>query len=203
VVVVPNAHKLTLFELAAAIEALVERARNGTINMEDVEGGTFTVSNLGMCGVDGGFPLPRPPEGAILLVGEARNEDFLRELGVDEFINYQTAQFENVATEVDLVLDSMSGETRERSWQTLKKGGVLVSILGPASAETAAEYGVRTEKVQVRPNQAQLIELAQLDDAGHIKPVIDTVLPLEDAPKAHQRIEQAHTRGKIVLEVAA
>lgn len=72
VVVVPNAHVLTLFELAAAIEALVERARNGAITMEDVEGGTFTVSNLGMYGVDGGFPLPRPPEGAILLVGEAR-----------------------------------------------------------------------------------------------------------------------------------
>ncbi len=72
VVVVPNAQSLTLFELAAASEALVERTRSGTITMEDVEGGTFTVSNLGMYGVDGGFPLPRPPEGAILLVGEAR-----------------------------------------------------------------------------------------------------------------------------------
>jgi pyruvate dehydrogenase E2 component (dihydrolipoamide acetyltransferase) len=72
VVVVPHAQSLTLFELGAAIEALVERARNGAITMEDVEGGTFTVSNLGMYGVDGGFPLPRPPEGAILLVGQAR-----------------------------------------------------------------------------------------------------------------------------------
>ncbi len=133
----------------------------------------------------------------------ARNEDFLRELGVDEFINYQTTQFENVATEVDLVLDSMSGETRKHSWQTLKKGGVLVSLLGPASAETAAEYGVHTDKVMVRPNQAQLIELAQLVDAGHIKSVVDTVLPLKDAPKAHRQIEQGHTRGKIVLAVAS
>ena len=72
VVVVHHAHALTLFELAAAIEALVEHTRSGTITMEDVEGGTFTVSNLGMYGVDGGFPLPRPPEGAILLVGKAR-----------------------------------------------------------------------------------------------------------------------------------
>jgi NADPH:quinone reductase-like Zn-dependent oxidoreductase len=133
----------------------------------------------------------------------ARNENFLRELGVDEFINYQTTQFENVATEIDLVLDSMSGETRERSWQTLKQGGVLVSILGPASAETAAEYGVRTEKVLVQPNQAQLIELAHLVDAGQLKPVIDTVYPLKDAQKAHQQLEQAHTRGKIVLEVVS
>ena len=72
VVVVPNAQALSLFELAAAIEALVERTRSGAITLEDVEGGTFTMSNLGMYGVDGGFPLPRPPEGAILLVGEAR-----------------------------------------------------------------------------------------------------------------------------------
>lgn len=72
VVVVPKADELPLSELAAAIESLVERTRSGTLTMEDVEGGTFTVSNLGMYGVDGGFPLPRPPEGAILLVGEAR-----------------------------------------------------------------------------------------------------------------------------------
>jgi len=72
VIVIPNAHSLTLSELATAIEVLVERTRSGAITVEVVEGGTFTVSNLGMYGVDGGFPLPRPPEGAILLVGAAR-----------------------------------------------------------------------------------------------------------------------------------
>jgi len=131
----------------------------------------------------------------------ARNQDFLLDLGVDEFINYQTTQFEKAATEVDLVLDSLSGDTRERSWQTLKKGGVLVSILGPAAAETAAEYGVRTEKVLVQPNQAQLTHLVKLVDAGDIKPVLEAVLPLKDAQEAHRRVEQGHTRGKIVLEV--
>ena len=143
-------------------------------------------------------------KGAVVFgTASARNKDFLGELGVDQFINYQTTPFETIATEVDLVLDSMSGETRERSWQTLKKGGVLVSILGPASAEMAAQYGVRTEKVLVQPNQAQLIELAQLVDAGHLKPVIDTVFPLRDAQKAHQQLEQGHTRGKIILEVTS
>lgn len=72
VVVVPQAHALSLSELAAAVESLVDRARSGNLTMADVEGGTFTVSNLGMYGVDGGFPLPRPPEGAILLVGQAK-----------------------------------------------------------------------------------------------------------------------------------
>lgn len=72
VVVVPAAHQLSLAELDAAIQDKVQRTRAGTLSMDDVEGGTFTVSNLGMYGIDGGFPLPRPPEGAILLVGAAR-----------------------------------------------------------------------------------------------------------------------------------
>ena len=73
VVVVPAAQRLSLIDLATEIDRLVGRARSGTLSTKDVEGGTFTVSNLGMYGVDGDFPLPRPPEGAILLVGEARS----------------------------------------------------------------------------------------------------------------------------------
>lgn len=72
VVVIAAAQQLGLAELEAAIADRAERARAGKLRMEDIEGGTFTVSNLGMYGVDGGFPLPRPPEGAILLVGAAR-----------------------------------------------------------------------------------------------------------------------------------
>ncbi len=72
VVVIPGAHTLSLGTLQEAIGQRAERARTGKLAMEDVEGGTFTVSNLGMFGIDGGFPLPRPPEGAILLVGAAR-----------------------------------------------------------------------------------------------------------------------------------
>lgn len=72
VIVIPSAERMDLEELDAAISERVERARTGKLRMPDVEGGTFTVSNLGMYGIDGGFPLPRPPEGAILLVGAAR-----------------------------------------------------------------------------------------------------------------------------------
>ena len=72
VVVIPEANKLTLAELALAIERKLERTRSGSISLKDVEGGTFTVSNLGMYGVDTGFPLPRPPESAILLMGAVR-----------------------------------------------------------------------------------------------------------------------------------
>ncbi len=72
VVVIPHADRLSLDELAAAIEDRAARARAGKLKLADIEGGTFTVSNLGMYGVDGGLPLPRPPEAAILLVGAIR-----------------------------------------------------------------------------------------------------------------------------------
>lgn len=71
VVVIRDVHRKNLSELAAEVEAVAQRARSGKLTYADIEGGTFTVSNLGMFGVDGGFPLPRPPEGAILLVGRA------------------------------------------------------------------------------------------------------------------------------------
>ena len=72
VVVLRDAHRKSLAELATEVEAVAGRARGGKLAYADIEGGTFTVSNLGMFGVDGGFPLPRPPEGAILLVGRAQ-----------------------------------------------------------------------------------------------------------------------------------
>lgn len=72
VVVVPDADSLSIAELSTAINSLAEQARNGNLSIKDVEGGTFTVSNLGMYGIDGGFPIPRAPEGAILLIGAAR-----------------------------------------------------------------------------------------------------------------------------------
>lgn len=77
VTVVRDADRLSLDDLAAAIGDLAGRARAGKIKLSDIEGGTFTLSNLGMFGIDGGFPLPRPPEGAILLVGRVRPQPAL------------------------------------------------------------------------------------------------------------------------------
>ena len=77
VTVIRDADRKSLYELAAAANDLATRARAGKLKLPDIEGGTFTVSNLGMFGVDGGFPLPRPPEGAILLVGRVRSQPAL------------------------------------------------------------------------------------------------------------------------------
>lgn len=137
----------------------------------------------------------------VIGTASAHHREFLRELGVDEVVDYTTTRFEDVVQEVDMVLDPMSGETRARSWQVLRKGGILVSILSGIDPATAAAHGVRWGYLLVRPDKSQLDELARLADAGHLRPAIDAVFPLREAAQAHARGEQWHTGGKIVLQV--
>lgn len=148
----------------------------------------------------------------VIGTASGRNEDFLRTIGVDKFVNYRTTRFEDVAPEVDVVLDLVvrdvdkasnvvAGETLERSWSILKENGTLVSICATPSSETAATHGVRGKYILAQPNAAQLAQITKLVDAGHVKPTINTVLPLKEARKAHELSEEGHTRGKIVLQV--
>ncbi len=137
----------------------------------------------------------------VLGTASARNREFLLGLGAEEVIDYTATPFEDMAVDVDVVLDTMGGETRERSWKTLRRGGVLVSILGPPDENKAAEFGVRGVGVFVQPDAGQLAVIAELIDNGHIKPVVTEVLPIADVAKAHEMSETEHVRGKIVLEV--
>ena len=130
-----------------------------------------------------------------------RNQDFVRKLGADETIDYQTTRFEDVVHDVDVVFDTIGGDTQKRSWKVLKKGGILVSIVGPPSAEEAAAHGVRQASVFVQPSAAQLTELAKLVESGKLRPIVETVLPLSEARHAHELSQTGHTRGKIVLRV--
>lgn len=137
------------------------------------------------------------------VVGTAseRNHRFLHELGADETIDYSTMRFEDVVHDVDVVLDMIGGDTLLRSWGVLKKGGILVSIVAQPSPEEALKRGVRQAFVFAMPMAAELATIASLIDSGNLLPVVDTVLPLTQARRAHVLSETGHTRGKIVLRV--
>ena len=130
-----------------------------------------------------------------------RNQEFVRKLGADETIDYQTTRFEDVVHDVDVVFDTIGGDTQKRSWKVLKKGGILVSIVGPPSAEEAAAHGVQQASVFVQPSATQLTKLAKLVESGKLRPIVETVLPLSEARHAHELSQTGHTRGKIVLRV--
>jgi NADPH:quinone reductase-like Zn-dependent oxidoreductase len=131
----------------------------------------------------------------------AHNHEFLRKLGVDQVVDYNTERFEDVVQPVDVVLDTMGGETQERSWKVLKRGGILVSTVSPPSAEAASAHGVRQAFVFIKPSVSQLAEIAKLTDAEKLKAIVETILPLSDATRAQELSERGHTRGKIVLRV--
>ncbi len=146
----------------------------------------------------------------IIGTASGRNQDFLRNIGVDEFVNYRTSSFENVVREVDVVLEAVNrdipvepvrGETLKRSLKVVKKSGILVSLCDTNVSKTAAAYGVCGKYILAQINASQLTEVAKLVDGGYVKPTVSTVLPLKEVRKAHKLSQKGHTRGKIVLQV--
>ncbi|WP_413563310.1 NADP-dependent oxidoreductase [Catenulispora pinistramenti] len=138
----------------------------------------------------------------VIAVASGPHEEFLRELGADEFIDYTTAKPEDVAHDVDLVLDTVGGPASSRLLRTLKRGGALYPVfLADYDPEETARLGVTTSLTQVRSNGAQLAELARLLDAGTLRVAIDSTFPLSEAARAHERAARGHIRGKIVLTV--
>src|SRR5258705_4244507 len=137
----------------------------------------------------------------LFATASTKNQDLLRKLGVDGPIDYTQQRFEDAARNIDIVLDTIGGETQERSWSVLKKGGNLVSLVQPPSEEKAKEFGVRAVFVGVQANGEQLAEIAKIIDSGKLAPVIDRILPLSEAGRAHELSQSGHIRGKIVLRV--
>jgi NADPH:quinone reductase-like Zn-dependent oxidoreductase len=133
----------------------------------------------------------------VLATASKVNADFVTALGADEVIDYRTTPFETVVRDVDVVLDTVGGDTRDRSWGTLRKGGRLVTIA--ADAERLTQPRVRDAFFIVEPNRVQLIEIARLIDAGVIRPIVGAVFDMEHVRQAY---DQKPIRGKHVLRIA-
>jgi NADPH:quinone reductase-like Zn-dependent oxidoreductase len=131
-----------------------------------------------------------------------RNQEYLKQLGCDLPIDYETTRFEDVVHDFDAVIESMGGDVRTRSWKVLKKGGILVALIGPPpSEEDTKAHGVRASIIWGQAKPEQLWEIKRLVDSGKVRPEVAAVFPLRDAAKAHQMSETEHVRGKIVLQV--
>ncbi|MEH2298394.1 NADP-dependent oxidoreductase [Nostoc sp.] len=136
----------------------------------------------------------------VIAVASGTQESFLRELGADQFIDYAKSLPEDVAHDVDLVLDTLGGPTTGRFLRTLRRGGALFPVFpGFSDAEEAAKLGVTVSMTQVRSNGPQLAEFGRLLDAGTVRVAIDSTFPLADARRAHERAARGHIQGKIVL----
>lgn len=137
----------------------------------------------------------------VIATTSTRNAELVSGLGADEVIDYTCTRFEEVAHDIDVVFDTIGSETQARSWQVLKPGGILVSIIQPPDAAMAQSRGVRGAYLFIEPNAAVLRQIALLIDAGKVHPVIDRVYPLTEAREAQMYSETGHAAGKIVMTV--
>jgi len=138
----------------------------------------------------------------VIGTASGENREFLESIGADEVIDYKTQKFEEEVKNLDVVLDTVGGDTFERSWGVLKPGGFLVSTVAIIPEGAPEKYGVRAQTLVTTPDGKELAQIAAIIDEKQIKPVVTTVLPLKEAKKAHEMNETRHTRGKIVLRVA-
>ncbi len=136
------------------------------------------------------------------VIASATGEDivYLRSLGHVQIVDYKQERFETVG-QVDAVLDLVGGETATRSVAIVKKGGVLVSTVGGANAELAAQAGIRAVNMVSHGNTADLSELARLVEHGDLKPRMGQQFPLQQAREAQDAIQKGHASGKILLRI--
>ncbi|MGF0224833.1 NADP-dependent oxidoreductase [Dietzia natronolimnaea] len=128
--------------------------------------------------------------------------DFLRELGADEAIDYREVDVAQAVGDIDVVLDTIGGETSLRSLRTLRPGGIVVSILPVGSKDffrEAEELGVRAIRMLVDSSRHDLVSVAELVEQGSLRATVSEVFPLEQAAEAHRRGETGRTTGKMVL----
>ena len=192
------------FEEAASIGIGVRTAWAALFESANLkEGQTILVQGaaggVGMWGVQ----LARWKGARVIGTASTRNIDFIKSLGADVAVDYTKTRVETLAKGVDVVLDTVGGSVQERSWQTLKKGGILVTIVGSPDEKQAERHGVKGVRVGRPSNSIEIFDTVnELFTSGKVKPVVQKVFSLEQAKQAHELSETTHGRGRIVLNIS-
>jgi len=138
----------------------------------------------------------------VIATASTANQDILKQLGADVAVDYTKTKFEDVARDVDAVLDPVGKETLARSYDVVKKGGIVMSLVARPDPVELKKHGIRGAGISAHPDADDLTEIAHLIDEGKIKPSVTQVLPLSEAIAAQRQAATHHTRGKVVLRIA-
>ncbi len=141
----------------------------------------------------------------VIATASARDIEYVRGLGADEVLDYHVTPFDRMVAPVDVVIDTVGGDTLQRSLGIIARGGVLVSAVSDPDAQEAAQRGVRASFILVNVTAERLARIAESIDAGELSVRVGTELPLDAAREAHEMLEgtRAHASGKIVLKIDA
>jgi NADPH:quinone reductase-like Zn-dependent oxidoreductase len=133
------------------------------------------------------------------------NVDFVRSLGAETVIDYAATPFDEVVHDVDVVLDTIGGDTLQRSMKVIKPGGILISLLEKPPQDKAQEYGIRATQNSVTqpfPSTELLRSIAKLMAEGSVQTLVAQEFSLDEVRQAHERCQVGHGRGRIVLHIA-
>ena len=188
---------------AAAVPLVSLTAWQALIDIAKLSAGQTVLIHGGSGGV-GSFAIQiAKVKGAkVMATASTPNQDLLKQLGADVAIDYTKQKFEDIAKNVDVVMDSVGKDTLARSYGVVKKGGFIVSLVARPDPVELEKHGIKGAPMSVEPNSSELAEIGKLIDEKKIKVVVSQVLPLSDAAKAQAQAETRHTRGKMVLKMA-
>jgi NADPH:quinone reductase-like Zn-dependent oxidoreductase len=188
---------------AAAVPVVALTAWQALIDTAKLSAGQTVLIHGGSGGV-GTFAIQiAKARGAkVIATASTANQDFLKQLGADVAIDYTKTRFEDVAKNVDVVLDSVGKDTLARSYGVVKKGGFIVTLVARIDQGELDKHGIRGASLGVEPDSNELTEIGKLIDEKKIKVIVSQTFPLSEAIKAQEQIATGHTRGKIVLKVA-
>lgn len=198
----PKPKSLTYVE-AAAVPIVAMTAWQALVDTAKLTAGQTVLIHGGSGGV-GSFAIQiaKARGSKVIATASTANQDFLKQLGADVAIDYTKQKFEDVARDVDVVLDSIGRDTLARSYGVVKKGGIIVSIVARPKESELEQHSIRGTALSVEPNSEELAEIGKLIDDKKIKVVVSQTFPLSEAMKAQEQVATGHTRGKIVLKVA-
>ncbi|MCW2912092.1 MAG: zinc-binding oxidoreductase [Actinomycetia bacterium] len=190
---------------AAAVPLAALTAHQALVDTADVQPGQRVLIHAAAGGVGHlAVQIAKSLGAHVIGTASAPKHDLLRELGADELIDYHAEDFEKAAGKVDVVIDLVGGDYTARSLRTLRKGGILISLVlsdAQLMTELTAELGVRQRLMLVEADQAGMLAVAGLVKSGALRPVIEAAFPLEQAAKAHELGDTGRVTGKVVLTV--
>jgi NADPH:quinone reductase and related Zn-dependent oxidoreductases len=179
---------------STAWKALIDEAKLNPGQTVLIHGGSGGVGTMAI-------QIAKARGARVIATASTANQDLLKELGADVAIDYTKQKFEDVAKDVDVVLDSVGKDTLVRSYGVVKKGGFIATLVARLDQTELNRHGIRGASISVKPDANELNEITTLIEAKKIKPIVSEVLPLTDAVKALQQAATHHTRGKIVLKI--
>lgn len=198
----PKPKSLTYVEAAAvpivgitAWQALVDTAKLNAGQTVLIHGGSGGVGSFAI-------QIAKARGAKVIATASTRNQDFLKQLGADVAIDYTKQKFEELSKDVDVVLDSIGGDTLARSYGVVKKGGIIVSLVARPKDAELEKHGIRGATLNAEPNSEELAEIGKLIDENKIKVIVSQTFPLSEAREAQEQVATGHTRGKIVLKIA-